>query len=75
MKHLCRTKCAKFFGSEKSVRQCYLIHSPQIRILGEVWIDIEKYRHVHLLVWIQPLLFEAETLNFAEILSSLHTGK
>lgn len=53
--------------TEECIRQRYRINSPHRRIIHEIRIDEEEYRHIHRLAGIQPLLFKTKTLNLAEI--------
>lgn len=50
-------------GLEEGVGQGDGVHSGHPGVLVELWIDVEEDGHVHLLVRVQTLLLEAETLQ------------
>ncbi len=52
---------------EKRVGQADLVDVFELRIVGVVFVYIEKDWHVDFFVRVQPLLFEAKALNFVEI--------
>lgn len=50
-------------GLKEGVGQCDGVHSGHPRVFVELWVDVEEDGHVHLLVRVQALLLEAETLR------------
>lgn len=59
------------FGLEEGVGQSDGVHSGHPRVGVELGVDVEEDGHVDLLVRVQPLLLEAETLYLVEVLSGL----
>ena len=57
--------------AEKSISQRDRVDALQLGILAEGWIDEEHHRHIDFLMRFEPLLGEAETLDFVEIDSGL----
>lgn len=51
------------FGLEEGVGQRDGVHSRHPRVVVELGVDVEEDGHVHLLVRVQALLLEAETLQ------------
>lgn len=56
---------------EKRVTQRHSLNPLHIRIGNELRVDVKENRHIHRLPRIQPLLFEAKTLDLAEIRGNL----
>lgn len=54
------------FGLEEGVGQRDGVHSGHPRVVVELGVDVEEDGHVHLLVRVQALLLEAETLQTHE---------
>lgn len=57
--------------TEESIRQRDGIYFGHRRIVDKVWVDEEENWHIYGLPSVEPLLFEAEALNLAEIWSYL----
>lgn len=54
------------FGLEEGVGQRDGVHSGHPRVVVELGVDVEEDGHVHLLMRVQALLLEAETLQTHE---------
>jgi len=58
-------------GLEEGVGQSDGVHAGHPRVLVELRVDVEEDGHVDLLVRVQTLLLEAETLDLVEVLSRI----
>lgn len=61
-----KRKHLTLFGLEEGVGQRDGVHSGHPRVVVELGVDVEEDGHVHLLVRVQALLLEAETLQTHE---------
>ena len=54
-------------GRKECVAQSQCLHSVHMRVILHLWVDVEKDRHIYLLMRLEPLFLKTETLDLIEM--------